>query len=321
MLNASESNRADMQKITSPLTGGSNVVIEGTIPSENIVTLYRDLLGIEVARYFADVSEVTIYRCLETQYRFYFPFGLAGDSKLYEDLSRREEFYPDWKWEYLTADGCIRDQDSVLEIGSGNGAFIKHLESRGVSCLGLEINQETLAEAERSGMNIIGESIQEHSATNDGRYDIVCSFQVLEHIADVHSFLASAIKCLKVGGTLIIGVPNNGSFIRYDSHLPTNLPPHHMGLWDENSLSSLEAVFALRLKKMFFQPILEDWEHEWFYRTNLARVIRFTGGEGTFLSKATYTAARILPMKSLSRLFSRRAKNHTVVASYEKVSR
>lgn len=52
---------------------------------------------------------------------------------------------------------------------------------------------------------------------NESQFDVVTFFQVLEHIADVHSFLTSALLTLKTGGKVILAVPNNEPYyLKYD---------------------------------------------------------------------------------------------------------
>lgn len=95
---------------------------------------------------------------------------------------------------------------------------------------------------------------------------MVCSFQVLEHIADVKSFIESSLKALKKGGRLVVAVPNNDVlFFKYrnlrfqnNHYLKTlllNLPPHHMGLWNPRSIVNLASIYNLKLEALFKEPL------------------------------------------------------------------
>ena len=76
------------------------------------------------------------------------------------------------------------------------------------------------------------------------RFSFICSFQVLEHVYEVYGFLNSAIALLKNKGKLIIAVPNNNPyFLKHDKYHTLNLPPHHMGIWDERSLKFIGKLF------------------------------------------------------------------------------
>jgi SAM-dependent methyltransferase len=77
---------------------------------------------------------------------------------------------------------------------------------------------------------------------------VVCSFQVLEHIYDVKSFLEASLHVLKPKGKLIIGVPNNEPyFLGYDKYATLNLPPHHMGLWNKSVFEKVAPLFNLKI--------------------------------------------------------------------------
>ena len=67
------------------------------------------------------------------------------------------------------------------------------------------------------------------------------------------------LKCLKPGGRLIIGVPNNDSYIRRNKmyNKVLNMPPHHVGLWTLDSLKSLEGILPVKLEETFYEPLVD----------------------------------------------------------------
>jgi len=97
---------------------------------------------------------------------------------------------------------------TVLEIGCGQGAFGSRLAGS-VDYLGLEPDPNSFAVAQariepRGGTVINGT----HEAAPDGRrYDLVCAFEVLEHIEDDKAALAEWIRFVKPGGHLVLSVP------------------------------------------------------------------------------------------------------------------
>jgi len=85
---------------------------------------------------------------------------------------------------------------------------------------------------------------------------------VLEHIFHVSDFIKDCLACLKPGGILILGVPNSNPFIyRHDKFHTLNLPPHHAGLWNQNSLQKLGDVFNLSIIDISISPLehYKDW--------------------------------------------------------------
>ena len=140
-----------------------------------------------------------------------------------------------WKWEHEITKSYLRDGQSLLEVGCVHGAFLKAINEQVKleTSIGLELNQTT--PKDEKTFKIINENIQAFQKNNYETFDVVCSFQVLEHISEVRLFLDAKVNCLKKGGRLIISVPNNESLLlRGDPVL--NKPPHHVGRWCSASL-------------------------------------------------------------------------------------
>jgi SAM-dependent methyltransferase len=147
----------------------------------------------------------------------------------------------------------------VLEIGSGGGYFLQKLSGkRGLKLCGLELNTAAVEESVKKGLNVMNATIEEFARKNPSGLDIVCALQVFEHIADINSFLTSCIQALKVGGKLILCVPNNNPYLyKHDFFHTLNLPPHHSGLWNHEAFSSLPRFFPLKLKSAHIEPLTD----------------------------------------------------------------
>jgi SAM-dependent methyltransferase len=117
--------------------------------------------------------------------------------------------------------------DSVLEIGCGQGAFGARLAGR-VDYLGVEPDPSSYEVAAgrigpRGGTVINGV----HEAVPAGStFDVVCAFEVLEHIEDDRGALEAWVPFIRPGGHLIMSVPafqerfgamdtHAGHFLRY----------------------------------------------------------------------------------------------------------
>jgi len=195
----------------SPLTGTDRVVKVGSIPAEHVVQQYKSQLGVTVERFFEGFDSIQVYKCLDTGFRFYYPFHLAGDSRFYEDLQSIPWYYMEWKWEHEVARNLIQPGQCILEVGCGNGSFIESLCKDGIECVGLELNEGAVQKAQEKSLPIWNESIQNHSLSHHEYYDMVSTFQVVEHIPDVLPFLQSSLEALKPGGKLLVSVPNHDS--------------------------------------------------------------------------------------------------------------
>jgi len=242
-------------KTISPITKSENCILVQELETSTVIKLYQDQLSIAVAKYFDNIDKIIMHKCQDTGYRFFYPLNIAGDGKFYEELQKFPWYYQEQKWEYNKAIESIKPRHKVLEIGCGNGAFLKKNKELGAEVKGIELNEKALQEGKKQGIEIIKQTIQEHGVQNKEKYDVVCAFQVLEHIAEVKKFLEAAIQALKLGGKLIISVPNNDSIIFKNNLIALNFPPHHMGLWTLNSLLKLQNYFNLKVNYVHFEPL------------------------------------------------------------------
>ena len=254
-----------MNNPTSPVTVSGTSTLTDTFQSSDIIKLYKEQFGVEVDRFFTNPT-FSLYQCNETGYRFYYPGGMDGDAGFYATLQAKfgEEYYHDWKFENQLALNNIQPTDKVLDIGCGVGNFLIRAKEKAAEAVGLELNDKAVDVCKQKGLTVYNELIAAHAAKKEGYYDVVCMFQVLEHIYDVKPFLDDALKALKKGGKLIVGVPNNEPYFKsYDKYCTLNLPPHHMGLWNKAVFKKIEPLYNIQMLEVEYDekgsPVIEGY--------------------------------------------------------------
>jgi 2-polyprenyl-3-methyl-5-hydroxy-6-metoxy-1,4-benzoquinol methylase len=307
-----------MKSILSPLTNTPDTKLIRTISTAELCKLYYEALKIDVSQFFIGLDSINIYECVETGFKFYQPFGIDGDGHFYEQLQQFDWYYMPWKWEHEQVFKQINISDKVLEIGCGPAHFIQKLNDLNIECTGLELNQKTVNEATAKNLNVRNEIVQFHAMTSEESYDVVCSFQVMEHIAEIKEVIDASIKCLKKGGRLFISVPNNGSFLGLDDWNILNMPPHHMGLWNKQSLTSLQNIFPLKLKNIYLENMEEH--HKPYFRDVISRYMYhfFQQKYGSFLGKLINRVFKKTTLKKLNRAMPE-LNSFTIIAEYSKI--
>jgi SAM-dependent methyltransferase len=225
----------------------------GSVTSEHIAAMYEVKCGVDVRRYFPTRS-LDLYECLTTGYRFWRPVGAAGNEEFYRELSAAwADYYRDWRWEYGHLQKLTSASDALVEIGSGRGYFLRHIEGKVKSSLGLELNREAIAN-KTCRSEVLPMTVEEFSADHGKRFDVVCSFQVLEHIPEPDSFLRACLDCLAPSGRLIVSTPNHQHvpFARREDAF--DLPPHHMGHFSPRVFAKVAERYGLTLERVFLQP-------------------------------------------------------------------
>ena len=99
-------------------------------------------------------------------------------------------------------------QSRVLEIGCGPGYFLKELLGQGFDQLrGVEPSRESVDQSgELSGRIHIG--MFESGIFPQAYFDIICAFQMFDHIAQPRQFLKDCRDCLKPQGALFLILHN-----------------------------------------------------------------------------------------------------------------
>lgn len=286
--------------ITNPITDGNTRLIS-KIPTLPIIKYYKDY---NISYLFNGLSEIEIHQCTNTGYKFFYPYSIAGDDKFYQSLSREALYYQSWKWEHSIADSYIKTGDKVLELGCANGDFLAtEIKNKNIKAFGTELNTSAKKNAEAKGVNF--------STINDA--DVVCAFQVLEHIADVRKFILEAINATKPGGYIIFGVPNDSSFIGKDRFAYLNKPPHHMGIWEPKVFEQLPKYFNLELVSIDTEN-LQPYHYRYYYQVAFGDNLVFMGFFGKVLNKLIFElfAKHVIHYKAKSIV------GHTMVGIFKK---
>lgn len=100
---------------------------------------------------------------------------------------------------------------TALDVGCGAGLLCEPLARMGADVTGVDAAPANIAaaaaHAAQSGL-AIDYRAGELSAQNLGRFDLVTSMEVIEHVTDPTAFVAALVAHLKPDGLLIMSTPN-----------------------------------------------------------------------------------------------------------------
>jgi len=302
-----------------PLCGGEHFETVDHISKDKIRSLYLELYNTDVGHLVT--KDMDLFQCNNCTLKFFDP-SFTGDQNFYRDLQKFEWYYKDDKLEYHYAKKFIKKKDNVLEIGSGKGAFSKLLPT--TKYLGLEFSEGASELAAKEGIEVRAHSIEDHALTHREAYDVVCSFQVVEHTSDPKSFLQASVDCLKPGGTLILAVPCEDSFLGYIQDFALNMPPHHVTKWSLSTLKHLESQFGIKVADIYQEP-LNEFHIEWYLTSMIGYLLnRLLGIKHSLATKPSHWLSHSTA-KFIARRFSKflpksyQAYGHTVIVVYTKV--
>jgi 2-polyprenyl-3-methyl-5-hydroxy-6-metoxy-1,4-benzoquinol methylase len=229
------------------------------MPVRTLVEMYSRKCGVDVSASFGGITDVGLYRCTRTGYRFWRPERVAGDEGFYQAVSSAwANYYRTERWEYPLARKYLPREASILEIGCGPGHFLKSVEGMVPSGMGLEFNSEAIHNKVTS-FPIMRCSIEQFSTHRRGEFQFICAFQVLEHVLDPFSFIQSALECLVKGGLLVMSTPNHDHGAFKSQRDAFDLPPHHIGHFDARTYDAIAAAFGIEVLDLALQTGELTW--------------------------------------------------------------
>lgn len=261
-----------LNQVCCPLCNYENQTILETIDTLTLKEIWDKTASIDITRILDKTFSISFYKCPKCDLGFFDP-QIPGDSKFYGDLAKDSMYYlHEGKSEFHYSAKKILSGSSVLDIGSGRGVFSQFLDPS-TDYTGLELSSTAVQLAKESNINVINSTIEEFAQSTKKRFDYIVSFQVLEHIENISSFIVAIKEVLRDGGTIIFAVPNNESFISKTPNHILNLPPHHQLHWTRKSLNFLASNFNLTVEDIYCERVSKAHVKSFIY-SNIYDLLR-----------------------------------------------
>lgn len=157
------------------------------------------------------------------------------------------------EWDYFARQlpRPVGNSNRLLDVGSGDGAFLLRAQQAGWKVSGLEFDDNAASCNKQLNLDVwIGDFSKAPYPPES--FDVITLNQVIEHVHDPKEFLSQLVTWLKPGGIIWIGTPNFDS--RLHSHFKHDWfalhPPHHLILFTRNNLENLLKELGLNPRFM-----------------------------------------------------------------------
>lgn len=156
-----------------------------------------------------------------------------------------------------------RGNSRLLDIGCGNGYFMKIAERAGWDPLGIDFDKKALVAAKAVSAEVICCNVYSLPFGSDS-IDYITINHVIEHLHEPLAALVEIRRVLKQKGSLWIATPNINSAAHYSSgNLWRGLePPRHLIIYTFKALESIlmQAGFCKVINKSVFIEERSNWE-------------------------------------------------------------
>jgi SAM-dependent methyltransferase len=208
--------------------------------------------------------DADLYRCPECDHCFSDPSSLRAVEEYGPDYFQKQWFQSRNTGLFDNISNTIAMHNrnaSVLDVGCGNGAFLRHIHQTNPSftLTGVDLSKN------ESGPGI--EFLQGNftSMALSRQFDVVVSLAVIEHLRDVRAFVTRVYGLCSLGGLVIVMTMNDRSLLygtaRLLKRIGFSLPAdqlysaHHLNHFNVTSLHRLMSLCGLQPNKTILHNI------------------------------------------------------------------
>jgi 2-polyprenyl-3-methyl-5-hydroxy-6-metoxy-1,4-benzoquinol methylase len=135
---------------------------------------------------------------------------------------------------------------NILDVGSGIGYFLEEAKKRGWNVYGTEYTDEAISICEKKGINMQKGIL--NPKNYDIIFDVITSFEVIEHINNPQEEIKNIYSLLRERGLFYCTTPNFNSISRLILKNKWNniIYPEHLSYYTPSTLSKLLKDYSLK---------------------------------------------------------------------------
>jgi len=164
------------------------------------------------------------------------------------------------RFEWLVEEIVKKGHREILDIGCADGYLCLTLAKKGIQATGINLYRPSIEIAKKRARDLPAIFVCKDFMEENGQYDAVVMFELLEHIPEPQKALQKAFSLVKPHGSLYLSTPRT-DHIGVEEHIKNKYAnPKHLKPWDDPRPSG-----HLRLwTEEEFKELLKDYKIEQF---------------------------------------------------------
>ncbi len=144
-----------------------------------------------------------------------------------------------------------RESGNILDLGCGQGDFLIEAKKRNWNVYGVEYSESAVNLCKSRGIEMHQGSLTE-DVFGDMQFDVITSFEVIEHINNPNDFMSAATHKLKEKGLFYCTTPNFNSILRFfeKDKFKMICYPEHISFYTKKSIKYLGNKHHLKSVKI-----------------------------------------------------------------------
>jgi 2-polyprenyl-3-methyl-5-hydroxy-6-metoxy-1,4-benzoquinol methylase len=203
-----------------------------------------------------DRSKPQILRCKDCGHVFSNPIFWPEDLEFLYSQTSDSDYLSNSRIKVRTFEKAAKlvrshapSESSLLEIGSYVGIFLKIMSDSGFKCLGIEPSQWGYSHSVLQKLDVVNGSLEStRHLLQDRKFDVVVSWDVIEHVRDPKEFFNGAASFVSENGILVISTLSRKNwFARITGNRWPWIIPMHLHYFDRQTILKFGANCNLKL--------------------------------------------------------------------------
>lgn len=199
------------------------------------------------------MEKIPTFEELKKLYEREYFFGMEYSDYLADRLALEKNF----KQRIKFLNKYLSDNAVLVEIGCAYGYFLNLLKDEVQWHKGFDVSKESIDYAKKEfGINATSGDFLDDKELKPSSVDLICMWDVVEHLGEPHKHIKKAAQLLKKGGALSLTTGDISSWMatRRAGKWRMIHPPTHIYYFSPQSIEKLLAKYDLNVAKIRYKP-------------------------------------------------------------------